>query len=378
EEIANKFVLPTLLLGTLAYLLTRQPNRFTSTLIIDYHTGIHLSAPLCVMSHIAEAAKQGILIKCGSKLEVLKKVDTIILDKTGTLTLGHPKIMDLIGFSIHEEEVLRFGASLEQKITHPVARALVKLAEERNVDLLPRENSKYHIGLGIEGDLDGEHFILGSTMFMLKKKIKIPPEVRDLVEKLHSEAKSVLYLVRGRQIVGLITFADPPRDEAYEVIRELKKRGKQIILCTGDNEGVAKHISKKLGIDRYFARAFPEEKVKIVNKLKEEGRIVAFVGDGVNDSPALTSAHVGISLRGGTEIALELADIVIGENLKHLVEVIDLAERAFNKLEKIYQTNILVNTIGLIGSAIGIFNPALSTIINNGSTIILGLYAIKK
>ncbi|MFN3505531.1 MAG: HAD-IC family P-type ATPase, partial [Caldimicrobium sp.] len=246
------------------------------------------------------------------------------------------------------------------------------------IELLPRENSKYHIGLGIEGNLMGEPFLLGSTMFMMKKRIKIPPEIRELVDKLHTEAKSVLYLVKKRQIIGLITFADPLREEAYEVVRELRKRGKEIILCTGDNEGVAKYIAKKLGINRYYARSFPEEKVKVIKSLKEEGKVVAFVGDGVNDSPALTAADVGISLRGATEIAIELADVVIGDNLNQLVWLINLADKALNKITRLYNINILVNTTGLIGSAIGIFNPAFSTLINNGLAIFLGLSALKK
>lgn len=378
EELANKFVIPTLLLGTSSFLLTGQSKRFTSTLTIDYYSGIHLSSPLCIMSHIAEAAKHGILIKCGSKLEALHKIDTIVMDKTGTLTIGVPQIMDLIGINCSEEEVLLYGASLEQKIMHPVARALVKLSQERGIELLPRENSKYHIGLGIEGNLMGEPFLLGSTMFMMKKRIKIPPEIRELVDKLHTEAKSVLYLVKKRQIIGLITFADPLREEAYEVVRELRKRGKEIILCTGDNEGVAKYIAKKLGINRYYARSFPEEKVKVIKSLKEEGKVVAFVGDGVNDSPALTAADVGISLRGATEIAIELADVVIGDNLNQLVWLINLADKALNKITRLYNINILVNTTGLIGSAIGIFNPAFSTLINNGLAIFLGLSALKK
>jgi len=378
EEFANRFVLPTMAIGLSAYALTRNLQRLSSVLIVDYHTGVHLSTPVGVLSAISQLAERGILVKSGSKLEILAKTDTFVMDKTGTLTVGHPRIMDVVGLSISEEEVLLYGASLEQRITHPVARAIVRLAEEREITLLPRLDSKYHIGLGIEGVIDGKHFLLGSTRFMQKKRIKIPQEIRELVDKFHSEGKSVLYLVQERKIVGLITFSDPLREEAKDVVRALKSRGKRVILCTGDNEGVASYIAKTLGVDQFYARVFPAEKAQIVKRLREEGRIVAFVGDGVNDSPALTSANVGISLRSGTDIAIEVADVVIGDSLWHLLDVVDVSQGLMRKLSRIYTMNAMANTVGLVGSAFGLIGPSIATLINNGSTIALATYALKK
>ncbi|MFN3264324.1 MAG: HAD-IC family P-type ATPase, partial [Aquificaceae bacterium] len=259
-----------------------------------------------------------------------------------------------------------------------VARAIVKLAEDRGLELVPRENSQYHIGLGIEGELNGTKFMLGSTRFMQRKRIRISQEVRDLVDKFHSEAKSVLYLVRERKIVGLLTFRDPLREEAKDVVAELRKRGKKVILCTGDNEGIARYMAKELGLEEFYARVFPAEKAKVVEKLKKQGRVVAFVGDGVNDSPALSSSDVGISLRSGTDIAIEVADIVIGDSLWHLVDVVDIAEHTVKKLKTTYRLNGLINTIGLIGSALGLIGPSVSTLINNGTTVLLGIYSLQK
>ncbi|MCX8060110.1 MAG: heavy metal translocating P-type ATPase, partial [Aquificaceae bacterium] len=290
EERANRLVKPTLWLGLLSYALSGQVNRLTSTLIIDYHTGIHLSTPLTVLSSVAQASTYGILIKSGGKLEALSRVDTFVMDKTGTLTVGHPVVEDIVGLEISQEEVLKYAASLEQRITHPVARAIVKLAEDRGLSPVPRENSQYHIGLGIEGELEGVKFMLGSTRFMQKKRIKIGDEVRELVDKFHREAKSVLYLVKDKKIVGLLTFRDPLREEAKDVVAELRRRGKKVVLCTGDNEGIARYIAKELSIEEFYARVFPAEKAKVVEELKRQGRVVAFVGDGVNDSPALSSA----------------------------------------------------------------------------------------
>lgn len=377
EERANRLVLPTIGLGLTSLLMSGQINRLTSTLIIDYHTGVHLPTPLTVLSTIAYASTYGILIKSGGKLEVLSRVDTFVMDKTGTLTVGSPRVEDVIGLEVSEDEVLLYAASLEQRITHPVAKAIVQLAQERGLPLLPREDSKYHIGLGIEGEIEGTTYILGSTRFMMKKRIRISEEIREIVDRLHSEAKSVLYLVKGRKIIGLLTFRDPLREEAKDVIKELKKRGKRVVLCTGDNEGIANYMAKELGIEEYYARVFPAEKAKIVEELKNKGRVVSFVGDGVNDSPALSSADVGISLRSGTDIAIEVADVVIGDSLWHLIDIVDLAKGTIKKLKRIYNINTWANSVGLFGSALGIFGPSISTLINNGITVLLGLYAIK-
>ncbi len=378
EEFANRFVLPTVAFALGSYLSTGQLSRLSSTLIIDYHTGVHLTTPLAVLSAVAHASSFGILIKSGSKLETLSRTDTFVLDKTGTLTVGSPSIEDVVGIELPDEEVLLYAASLDQRITHPVAKAIVKLAQSNGMELIPRENSQYHIGMGIEGELQGTRFMLGSTRFMQKKKVKIGQEIRQLVDKFHSEAKSVLYLVREKTIVGLLTFRDPIREEAKDVVAQLKKMGKRVVLCTGDNEGVAKYMAQMLGIDEYYARVFPAEKAQLVQRLQQEGRVVAFVGDGVNDSPALSVANVGISLRSGTDIAIEVADIVIGDSLWHLVDVIDIAHETLSKLRNIYALNTLFNTVGLMGAVSGLVGPSLSTFINNGSTLLLGLYATKK
>lgn len=378
EEFANRFVLPTVALALGSYLSTGQLSRLSSTLIIDYHTGVHLTTPLAVLSAVAHASSFGILIKSGSKLETLSRTDTFVLDKTGTLTVGSPSIEDVVGIELPDEEVLLYAASLDQRIAHPVAKAIVKLAQSNGMELIPRENSQYHIGMGIEGELEGIKYMLGSTRFMQKKKVKIGQEIRQLVDKFHSEAKSVLYLVREKTIVGLLTFRDPIREEAKDVVAQLKKMGKRVVLCTGDNEGVAKYMAQMLGIDEYYARVFPAEKAQLVQRLQQEGRVVAFVGDGVNDSPALSVANVGISLRSGTDIAIEVADIVIGDSLWHLVDVIDIAHETLSKLRNIYALNTLFNTVGLMGAVSGLVGPSLSTFINNGSTLLLGLYATKK
>lgn len=377
EEMANKFVIPTFVLGGASYLLTRDINRLTSTLIIDYHTGIHVSTPLSIMSHMALAARHGILFKSGRHLELLHKVDTIVFDKTGTLTIGHPEVTEIITFGISEEEAIQIAASLEQRITHPVAKSIVSLAIKKGIDILPRKDSEYHIGMGIEGYINDTYYLLGSTRFMEKKKIKISKKIKEVVDQLHEKGESVLYLVKESKIIALLGISDPIKPESRDVINILHKMKREVILCTGDNEGAAEKVAKALGIKRFYARAFPDEKAKIIKKLKSEGRTVAFLGDGVNDAPALSVADIGISIRSGADIAIEVADVVINNNLYHLVDAIKLSDEAIKNVYQNFKINTVMNTVGLVGSVMGIFSPVVSTIINNGTSVLMGVNAIK-
>jgi Cu2+-exporting ATPase len=377
EEMANKFVIPTFMLGTASYLLTRDLNRVTSTLIIDYHTGIHVSTPLSIMSHMALAARHGILFKSGRHLELLHKVDTIVFDKTGTLTVGHPEVTEIVTFGISEEEAIQIAASLEQRITHPVAKSIVSLAIRKGLDILPRKDSEYHIGMGIEGYINDTYYLLGSTRFMEKKKIRITKKVKEIVDHLHEKGESVLYLVKESKIIALIGISDPIKPESKDVVDTLHRMKREVILCTGDNEGAAEKVAKILGIRKFYPRAFPDEKARIIKKLKKEGRTVAFLGDGVNDAPALSVADVGVSIRSGADIAIEVADVVINNNLYHLVDAIKLSDEALKNVYQNFRINTVMNTVGLVGSVMGVFSPVVSTIINNGTSILMGLNAIK-
>ncbi|MCS7199778.1 MAG: heavy metal translocating P-type ATPase [Caldimicrobium sp.] len=378
EQEANRFVAPTLLLGIIS--LNGGFKKASSVLTFDFYTGVHFITPLTVLTSATFLAKRNILMKSGAKFEKLAEIDTVVFDKTGTLTLGSPKIADIVCFDCTEERLLQLAASLEQRIQHPVAQAITSLAEEKNIPLIPRLSSNYFLGLGIEGILENKKYALGSTKFVLKKRIKVSPEIRELVEKFHSEGKSVLYLIeeeKPRHIKGLLTFIDPPKPEARDVIETLKEKKLDLILCTGDNEQVAMYLSKKLGIDTYFARMLPQEKAELVKRLKKEGRVIAFVGDGLNDSPALTLADVGITFAQGAEVALEVADLVLTPNLWDLVLSYDLSVALRDRLTRLYFYNNLINGLGLVLSVLGLINPALSTLLNNGGTLGLGLMALR-
>ncbi len=377
EEVANKAVLPTLLLAGGIYAYTQDLNRATSTLIIDYHTGAHVAVPTAVMSHMTLATKKGILFKSGRHLELMHEVDTVVFDKTGTLTVGHPEITETVAYKVSEQELLQIAATLEQRLTHPVAKAIVDYAKKEGVNLLKRQNSKYHMGLGVEAEINGKKYLIGSTKFLERMNVKIPKKVIADRERMHEDGESVLYVVEGKTILGLIGWTDPPRPEAKKVVELLQNMGREIILCTGDNEGAARLIAKKLGIKKYYARTFPDEKAKIIKKLKKEGRTVAFLGDGVNDSPALSVADVGISIRSGADIAVEVADVVINNDLCNLVEAFKISDMALKNIEQNLKINAFANTFGLIGSLLGFISPVAATIINNGTTVFLGINALK-
>lgn len=377
EDFANRFVIPTIALGGASYALSGNINRLTSTLIIDFHTGIHVSTPLSIMSYMSVAARKGILFKTGKHLEILHDVDSIVFDKTGTLTVGKPEITEIIPISISETELIQIAASLEQRITHPVAKSIVKYAESLGLELLERKNSRYHVGLGIEGEINDQLYLLGSSKFLKEKSISIPRKVKAIVDELHEKGESVLFLVRGKSIIGLVGVSDHLRPEAKSVIENLHKSGREVILCTGDNEGAAEKVAKILGIDKCYARAFPDEKARIIKELKKQGKKVAFVGDGVNDSPALSVADIGISMRSGADIAIEVADVVIPNDLSKLAEAIEISDRAINKIHSNFKVNAIINGTGLVLSVFGLINPLMSTIINNGTTVLLGYNSIR-
>lgn len=377
EEFANRFVVPTIALGAASYLMSGNINRLTSTLIIDFHTGIHVSTPLAVMSYMSVAARKGILFKTGKHLEILHSVDAVVFDKTGTLTVGKPEITEVVPISVSEEELIQIAASLEQRITHPVAKSIVKYAEKSGIQLLERKNSKYHVGLGIEGEIEEQFYLLGSSKFLREKSVSIPRKVKTIVDELHERGESVLFLVRNKTIIGLIGVSDHLRPEARSVVQQLHASGREVILCTGDNEGAAEKVARMLGIKKYYARAFPDEKARIIKELKKQGKKVAFVGDGVNDSPALSVADIGISMRSGADIAIEVADVVIPNDLQKLVEAIEISDRAIDKIYTNFRLNTVVNGTGLVLSALGLINPLVSTIINNGATVLIGYNSVR-
>ena len=379
NKLADATVLPILTIGLANQLITRNLAKTSSILTIDYNTNLRVSIPIAIASSISKASNHGLLIKGGRALEELSKINCLVMDKTGTITKGEPIITDLMPLEegLSQEELLRIAASLEQRLKHPIADAIVNLAKDRNLELYEREDSDYDIGLGISAKLNGEEYKLGSSRYMANHKIAIPKHIKDLVRIKHDEGKTVLYLAKGKKILGLIAFKDTIREEAKTVIKKLTDMNIKIVMLTGDNEEVAQAIAKEVGIKEFRARVSPEEKAKYVEELKKEGYKVAMVGDGVNDSVALSAADVGIAMGDGSQVAIDVADVVlIKEDLNMIYQAIKLSKDTMRVVNNNIKFNFAINTLGMVIGILGSGNPAFSVMINNGSTILSALYSI--
>lgn len=382
EKFADKLVAPSLAGATGLYAMSGDLNRFLSMIIIDYGTGIRVAAPTTVLASMINAAHQGILIKGGRQLEKLSQVDTIVFDKTGTLTEGNPRVTDIKSFDEKHfpvNEILALAAAAEARLTHPVALAILNKAQELNLKIPERDESKYHIGLGVEVQINGYYVHLGSERFMRENNIKIDGASSDL-RNLNNHGYSSLALAVNGELKGLISYADQIRLESSAVIKTLHNRGmKNLIMLTGDNKTVAERVSNQLGLDGYFAEVFPEEKAKIVRRLQSKGHVVAMVGDGINDSPALAYADVGISMKSGADIAREAADVVLmEENLWKIINVLDVSNEAMHLINQNFAIIAGLNTLAYaLAIPGGLVSPALTTVISNGSAILASLNAIR-
>jgi Cu2+-exporting ATPase len=355
-------------------LFTGNLSQTAAILIIDYGTGIRVSAPTTVLAAMTKAARQGILIKGGRHLEKLAEVNAIVFDKTGTLTLGQPEIVRVIAYSrrFPSDQILELAAAAEQRLNHPVAQAIVREALARELTIPERSTSDYTIGLGVEAAVNGYTVCVGNRRFMDLKDISLSRTVQRDLERLEQRAASPLFVTVDGQLCGLLGYADPIRPEASAVIHTLRQRGiEELVILTGDHPNVAKRTAEMLGISRYIADVFPHEKARIVRELQEAGYTVAVVGDGINDSPALAQADVGIAVNGGTAVAQETAHVALREgDLWKIVGVIDVAREGVSLIRQNWQLIAIPNTVALGLACFGLLGPIGATLISNGSAIV--------
>jgi len=382
EKFADRLVAPMLATAGGFYAMSRDVNRFVSMVVVDYGTGIRVAAPTSVLAAMTHAARQGILIKGGSQLEKLNKVDTIVFDKTGTLTAGEPRVLNINSYDerrFSPRKVLALAAAAEARMTHPVAQAVLAKARETHVQIPERAESRYFIGLGVEVQVNGYSIHIGSERFLREKGIKLDGAVTDL-KWLNGHGYSALLLAIDGKLTGYISYADQIRIESSAVIKTLHNRGvRNLIMMTGDNRAVAGRVATQLGLDKYYAEVFPAEKAEVVRHLQQKGRVVAMVGDGINDSPALAHADVGIAMKNGADIAQEAADVVLmEENLWKLINAIDISKDAMGLIRQNFAIIAGFNTLAF-GLAIpsGLVSPSLTTLISNGSAILASLNAIR-
>ena len=381
EHLADRLA-PYTLAGTgLVYLLTRNVTKALSVLMVDFSCALKLSMPISVLSAMREAQSHGITVKGGKFLEAMAEADTIVFDKTGTITKAQPVVSDVISFCDEEpDELLKIAACLEEHFPHSMAKAVVRAAMDKG--LVHEENHskvEYIVAHGISSRIQDKKVIIGSYHFVFEdEQCVIPQGKEELFESLSGEC-SHLYLAIDGVLVAVIAITDPIREEAPQVVSMLRKCGlSKIVMMTGDSERTAEVVAAKVGVDEYYSEVLPEDKASYVEKEHQAGRKVIMIGDGVNDSPALSAADVGIAICDGAEMAREIADITIaGDNLEELVTLKRLSNALVKRIHGNYRQIVGFNT-GLILCGIGgVMQPATSALLHNTSTLAISVKSMK-
>jgi Cu2+-exporting ATPase len=369
--VADRFVLPVLALGTCLYAFTRDPLRAAAVIVFDLATAVRISVPTTVLATMSAGVRANVLIKGGRALEQLAAIDTVVFDKTGTLTLGDPRVTAVVPTQPDRsrDDVLRLAAALEQRFPHPAADAVLEAARDRRLQIPPRASSNYSIGEGISATVEGTRFLIGSEKYLAGANVALPDHARAAAVSAARSGASTVFLATGGKVVGTISYRDMPRAEAREVIAHLKGLGIRVFMVTGDTRQVGDATASELGIADVAADVFPENKAQIVQRLQESGRTVAVIGDGINDSPALAYADVSLSLKGGSDVARETADIVLHGDLRGLPDAIALAHEAMALIRQNLAIATVSNLVGICLAALGFLNPTLATALNNGSAV---------
>ena len=381
EHLADRLV-PYTLLGTgVAWLLTRNVTRTLSVLMVDFSCALKLAMPITVLSAIREAGENHITVKGGKFLEAVADADTIVFDKTGTLTKATPTVKDVVVFGEYpKEEALRIAACLEEHFPHSMAKAVVDAAKERNLSHEEMHSKvEYIVAHGISSYINDKKVVIGSSHFVFEdEECTIDPQYQDRYDTLPPEY-SHLYLAIEHKLAAVICIEDPLREEAAEMVKSLKAAGiTKVVMMTGDSERTAAAIAKRVGVDEYYAEVLPEDKANFVEKEKSEGRKVIMIGDGINDSPALSAADAGIAISDGAEIAREIADITIAaDDLREVVTLKLLSNLMLKRIHRNYRSIVGINS-GLIALGVtGMIQPTMSALLHNTSTLLISLRSMR-
>jgi heavy metal translocating P-type ATPase len=361
--------------SAVTFLITRNLTSTLSVIVVAGACGVAAGTPLAIVAIMGKSAKKGVIVKGGTYVEEMSRIDTVVIDKTGTLTFGEPVVTDVVGFDgCTEQKVIEYAALAERYSNHPLARAIISKAAEMRIDFSNRSNqsSNYIPGKGIVSEQDGVETIVGNNTMMLEKNVKFPQgtDSKFLSEKI-SDGKSTVLVSHSGKICGLIAISDSVRGESKKAITDLKQMGIRTIMLTGDNEIVAKAVAKEVGIEEVHASLLPGDKVAFVEKLVSDGHKVAMVGDGINDAPALARANVGIGMGAGTDVAIEEADVVLMTNdLQKIADVVRLSRKAYRTIMTNFYGTVAVDGIGVALAFLGFLNPFLAASIHVVSELI--------
>ena len=378
EKLADSIVPWNFAITLLTYIITGSTIKAIAALTVDYSCAIKLATPISIISAMREASEREVVVKGGRYLEAYATADTIIFDKTGTLTKSCPEVAKVVSLgALSDEELLRQAACIEEHFPHSVATAIVNKAKELGLNHGEELHSEveYIVAHGIATTLDGKRAVLGSQHFVLEdENVKITKEKEDIISE-NVDKYSVIYFAIDRVLEGIICIYDPPRDEAKVVLNKLISLGiKDIVMLTGDSENAAATTAKLLGINHYRSQVLPEDKASIVEEIKEKGKKVIMVGDGINDSPALSAADVSVAMKDSSDLAREVADItLLRPSLNDLITIRLLSQQMLDLIHRNYKLILLLNTTFMALGLRGVISPSATSVLHNGSTMLIGL-----
>ena len=381
EHLADKLV-PYSLGGTiLTYLLTRNVTKALSILMVDYSCALKLAMPISVLSAIREASLYNVTVKGGKYLEAVAEADTIVFDKTGTLTKAKPTVVDVVSFNGEStDELLRIAACLEEHFPHSMAKAVVDAATQKNLEHEEMHSKvEYIVAHGIASTINEKRAVIGSAHFVFEDENCVIPEGEQAKFDALPKEYSHLYLAIEGKLAAVICIEDPLREEASAVVQSLKRVGlSKVVMMTGDSERTAAAIAKRVGVDEYYSEVLPEDKASFVEREKAAGRKVIMIGDGINDSPALSAANVGIAISDGAEIAREIADITVSsDDLYQIVTLKLLSDSLMERIKRNYRRIVGFNSLLIVLGVTGVIQPTTSALLHNSSTLLIGLESMQ-
>ena len=377
QNMADRFTVwffPTVLvLAIIAFLTSGDIKVAVAVLLVACPCAFAIATPSAVSAGIANMARRGVLIKGGIYFELAGKIDTFLVDKTGTLTFGRPKVVEIVGKDgFNEDIVLKLAAIAEKYSEHPLAKSVMALARERAIDVPDPDNFKVEIGLGVTASHDGNSIVVGKEEFLRDRGIAVSPRLATEVAAQAERGRTVILVARGQGVVGLMAIADEVRPETARAVAALKALGvSHIGMLTGDNPRVAQAVAKQIGVDDFRAGLLPEDKQRVVKELKDQGRTVAMVGDGINDAPALALADVGIVMgAAGTDVAIEAADVTLmNDDLARVVDFVRMSRKVLRRIRLNIFLSIVYNAIGLVLGTLGLLTPIIAVIFQEAGCV---------
>lgn len=377
DKAASWLVPAALVIAVIAGVVTQDIVRAVTVLVVFCPCALVLATPTAIMAAIGQATKHGVIIKSGEALEKMGKADTIAFDKTGTLTYGRMEVCDVIPLLDEKDEnsLLSVAAAVESKSEHLLGKAIVSCAKKRSIDFPEAENFRMSSGRGVYAEVNGEKLLCGNEAYMTEKGIELNANIRDALEKMRTDGKASVIVAEDNKCIGIIAMSDVLRPEAGNVVKRLYNTN--VILLTGDNQKTADYFAKQVGIDQIRAELLPEQKVSSIKDLKNEGRTVAMIGDGVNDAPALKTSDVGVAMGGlGSDIAVEAADIVLmSDDISKLPYLKRLANATVKTIKGSITLSMCINFIAVTLSVLGLLNPTTGALVHNAGSCFVVLIA---